>query len=55
MNNKKRLKFIKQNYFNNRAISLLLKEVQEEALHTYAISLLEIVPKKLYKYRVCND
>ena len=55
MNNKKRLKFIKQNYLNNRAISLLPKEEQEEALLTYATSLLEIVPKKLYKYRICND
>lgn len=55
MNNKKRLEFIKQNYFNNRSISLLPKEVQEEALLAYANSLLEIVPKKLYKYRICND
>ena len=55
MNNKKRLEFIKQNYFNNRAISLLPKEKQEEALLLYANSLLEIVPKKLYKYRICND
>ena len=55
MNNKKRLEFIKQNYFNNRAISLLPKEEQEEVLLTYAAGLLEIVPKKLYKYRACND
>ena len=55
MNNKKRLEFIKQNYFNNRAISLLPKEKQEEALLLYANGLLELVPKKLYKYRICND
>ena len=55
MNNKKRLEFIKQNYFNNKAISLLPKEKQEEALLAYATGLLEIVPKKLYKYRICND
>ena len=55
MNNKRKLEFIKQNYFNNRAISLLPKEEQEEALLTYANGLLEIVPQKLYKYRICND
>ena len=54
MNNDEKLQFIKDNYKYYRKFELL-PESRKEIASEWLTHVLSVAPKRLYKYRVCND
>ena len=55
MTNEEKLEFIKTNYKTGRCLELLSDDDKEIFLEEWVSKIVSIVPKNLYKYRVCNN
>ena len=55
MTNEEKLKFIRYNYVNSRALELIPSNEKEAFLRAWAEEILMIVPTHFYKYRVCSE
>lgn len=55
MTNEEKLRFIQFNYVNARASELMPADKKEIFLRQWAEEALTIVPRCLYKYKVCNE
>ena len=55
MKNEEKLKFIRYNYVNSRALELIPSNEKEAFLRAWAEEILMIVPTHFYKYRVCSE